>query len=187
MYHLQELRRRHDQPLATDERVSLFLLVLVNRDAYQFISDLLSLDISDDSDEEDDEDDGRGGAAAVETVPLDPAARREMRRAKLKKRGIELKTCKHVFCGVSLLFTISLKFPSVMGVRLKKKGVSSSIHLPEPQSPIRPTRLRNQVNSYRSGASRWKTGVSHGLSSESSPTTSTTSLNSPFLVDRTAK
>jgi hypothetical protein len=120
MYHLQELRRRHDQPLATDERVSLFL-VLVNQDAYQFISDLLSLDISDDSDEEDDEDDGRGGAAAVETVPLDPAARREMRRAKLKKRGLELKTCKHVFCGVSLLFTISLKFRSVMGVRLKKK------------------------------------------------------------------
>lgn len=58
--------------------------------------DLLSLDMSDDSDAESVID------AAHQRNARDRAARLERRRARMKKRGIELKPCLHVFCGACL-------------------------------------------------------------------------------------
>jgi len=67
--------------------------------------DLLSLDI-DDSDAESDTD---AGHRAAETSAAGAAARKELRRSKLKKRGIQLKPCQHVFCGACLAKSIYRK------------------------------------------------------------------------------
>ena len=61
------------------------------------VSDLLTADISDDSDAE------SGANVENTTHSTIKAERRERKRAKLMKRGIELKPCKHIFCGVSLV------------------------------------------------------------------------------------
>lgn len=70
-------------------------------------SDLLTAEISDDSDEESDVDIGNTNhfTTAIE--------RRERRRVKLGKHGIELKPCQHIFCGACLARSIyrNLKVP----------------------------------------------------------------------------
>jgi len=55
--------------------------------------DLLSIEMSDDSDAESDTG-GRNRGNGRDRV--------DRRRSRLKKRGIELKPCSHVFCGVSV-------------------------------------------------------------------------------------
>jgi hypothetical protein len=60
------------------------------------ISDLLTADISDDSDEESDADVENTGPLTIRVE------RRERKPAKRGKHGIELKPCRHVFCGVRL-------------------------------------------------------------------------------------
>jgi len=71
--------------------------------------------MSDDSDAESDDDAGNTLA--------DAAARKERRRSKLKRRGIALKPCQHVFCGACLAQSIYRNLrvsfdPSTYGTKL---------------------------------------------------------------------
>jgi len=79
----------------------------------QTASDIRRAEISDDSDQESDADDG-----GIRTE------RRERTRPKPEKRGIELKPCKHVFCGACLAQTIYQNLrvpfnPATYGTKLK--------------------------------------------------------------------
>jgi hypothetical protein len=101
MLNLQESYWDNSEPLAKNQRVRLVGHLLFfgsnRRLALLFWppSDLLTLDVSDDSDSESDD----AGNTMPPTIRVE---RRQRRREKLGKHGIELKPCKHVFCGVSL-------------------------------------------------------------------------------------